>query len=116
LDIGLVIILNKSMKNIPNKKRVIVDYKNITQDLLQLLSDEYPDGFDGETIYFTNAKGERVEAVPLETEDTKYLVKISAQLVTKFEAFQDDDDDDAADAESDDVADAGDVADDFDDD
>lgn len=104
------------MKFNPNKKRVIVDYKNITQELLQLLTDAYPDGFDGETIYFTNAKGERVEAVPLETEDTKYLVKISAQLVTKFEAFQDDEDDDEDDTESDDVADAGDVADDFDDD
>ena len=104
------------MKKAPNKKNVIADYKNITQDLLQLLSAKYPDGFEGETIYFTNAKGERVEAVPLETEDTKYLVKISAQLVTKFEAFQDDDDDDADEAEGDDVADAGDVADDFDDD
>jgi DNA-directed RNA polymerase subunit delta len=104
------------MKNIPNKKRVIADYKNITQDLLQLLSDEYPDGFDGETIFFTNAKGERVEAVPLETEDTKYLVKISAQLVTKFEAFQDDDEDDDNDSEGDDLADTDDVAGDFDDD
>lgn len=104
------------MKNIPNKKRAIVDYKNITQDLMQLLSETYPDGFDGETIYFTNAKGERVEAVPIETEDTKYLVKISAQLVTKFENYQEDEDADD-DAESDDVAaDAADVADDFDDD
>lgn len=101
------------MKNNPDKKRVIVDYKNVTQEVLQLLTDEYPDGFDGETIYFTNAKGERVEAVPLETEDTKYLVKISAQLVTKFEAFQDDDDDD--DDSSDDES-TDEVAEEFDDD
>ena len=83
------------MKQKPDKKRVIVDYKNITQDLLQLLSDEYPYGFEDETITFTNAKGERVEAVQLETEDTKYLVKISSQLVTKFEDFQDDDEDES---------------------
>lgn len=82
------------MKNNPNKKRVIVDYKNITQDLLQMLTDKYPYGFDDETIHFTNAKGERVEAVPLETEDTKYLVKVSTQLITKFEAFQDEEEDD----------------------
>jgi len=103
------------MKNIPNKKRVIVDYKNITQDLLQLLSDVYPEGFEDDTIFFTNAKGERVEAVPLETDDTKYLVKISAQLVTKFENFQDDDDDDA-DTDTEDAADVADVSEDFDDD
>ncbi len=79
------------MKTQPNKKRVIVDYKNITQDLLQLLSEEYPYGFEDETIHFVNAKGESVEAVQVETEDTKYLVKVSVQLVNKFEAFQDDD-------------------------
>ncbi len=87
------------MKNIPNKKRVIVDYKNITEELLQLLSEEHPYGFEGETIHFTNAKGERVEAVPLETADTKYLIKVSTQLITKFEAFQDDDEDDDSESE-----------------
>lgn len=78
------------MKNIPPKKRVIVDYKNITPELMQILSNEYPYGFEDDTIHFTNAKGERVEAVPIESEDAKYLVKMSTQLVTKFEAFQDD--------------------------
>lgn len=78
------------MKKQPEKKRVIVDYKNITNELLQLFSDTYPDGIDGKTIYFTNLKGERVEALPLETEDTKYLVKLSAQLVQKVEDFMED--------------------------
>jgi len=82
---------------------------------LQLLSNVYPDGFEDDTIFFTNAKGERVDVVPLETDDTKYLVKISAQLVTKFENFQDDEDDDA-DTDSDDTTDVADVSEDFDDD
>jgi hypothetical protein len=77
-----------------NKKRVIVDYKNITQDLLLLLTETYPEGYEDDTITFTNAKGERVEAVQLETEDTKYLVKISAQLNKKVEVFIDEQDDD----------------------
>lgn len=34
---------------------------------MALLVKEYPEGFDGETEFFTNAKGERVECVPLET-------------------------------------------------
>jgi ribosomal protein S16 len=42
---------------------------------------------------FTNAKGERFEAVELETEDTKYLVKVSAQLTKKVEVFIDEQDD-----------------------
>jgi DNA-directed RNA polymerase subunit delta len=76
-----------------SKKHVIVDYKNITQELLHLLTDTYPDGYEDETITFNNAKGERVEAVRLETEDSVYLVKVSAQLGRKVEIFIDDQDD-----------------------
>lgn len=86
-----------------NKKRVIVDYKNITEELLHMLTDKYPEGYEDDTIMFTNAKGERVEAVELETEDTKYLVKVSAQLTKKVEVFideQDDADDDLGDDDS----------------
>ena len=67
----------------------------MTPDLMALLVEAYPDGFEYDTEYFTNAKGERVEAVPLETEDTKYLIKVSTTLVQNFEAFESDDDDDS---------------------
>jgi DNA-directed RNA polymerase subunit delta len=78
-----------------DKKRVIVDYKNITQALLQRFTDTFPRGYDDDDIIrFKNAKGEWVFAVPMETEDTKYLVKISVELDRKVEAFLDDDDDD----------------------
>jgi len=79
------------------KRFVIKDYKSMTPDLMALLVEAYPDGFeyDTEYFYFTNAKGERVEAVPLETEDTKYLIKVSTTLVQNFEAFESDDDSDS---------------------
>ncbi len=82
----------------------------MTPDLMALLVEAYPDGFEYDTEYFTNAKGERVEAVPLETEDTKYLIKVSTTLVQNFEAFDEDDSDDEA--ESDDFDAAEDVEDD----
>ncbi len=81
----------------------------MTPDLMALLVEAYPDGFEYDTEYFTNAKGERVEAVPLETEDTKYLIKVSTTLVQNFEAFDEDDSDDEA--ESDDFDAAEDVED-----
>ena len=78
-----------------DKRRVIVDYKNITQEQLELLSKEYPYGIDEDDIFsYKNSKGELVETVPLETEDTKYLFKISTKLEAKLEAFNEDDDDD----------------------
>ena len=69
------------------KRNVIKDYKTMTPELMALLVAAYPEGFEYDTVYFTNAKGEKVEAVPLETEDTKYLIKVSTLLEKQFEAF-----------------------------
>lgn len=84
------------MKSMPSseKKRVIVDYKNVTQDILELFTERYPYGYEEEDIIkFKNAKGEMVKAVPFETSDTKYLVKIGVEMDRKIEAFLDDDED-----------------------
>ncbi len=85
------------MKPTPSsdKKRVIVDYKNVTKEILDLFTDRYPYGYEDEDIIkFKNAKGENVKAVPFETKDTKYLIKVSVEMDAKIEAFMDDDDDD----------------------
>ena len=76
------------------KRRVIVDYKNVTPQILELFSDRYPYGYEDEDIIkFKNSKGEMVRAVPFETKDTKYLIKISVQMDAKIDAFMDDEDD-----------------------
>lgn len=72
-------------------KRSIVDYKKLTQDILDLLIEKYPDGYnDSDIIQFRNAKGELIEAVEVRTEDTIYLVKVSVKLVEKMENFLED--------------------------
>ncbi|MBO0324356.1 hypothetical protein J0X14_18760 [Muricauda sp. CAU 1633] len=78
-----------------NLKRVIVDYKKLTPEVLKLLVDKYPDGYgDNDVINFRNLKGELIEAVEVSTDDTKYLVKISSKLEHTMANFDDDDDDD----------------------
>jgi hypothetical protein len=65
----------------PNLRRVIVDFKKLTPEVLKLTVEKYPDGYDDDDIIsFRNAHGERIEAVEVITEDTKYLVKISEKL------------------------------------
>lgn len=77
------------------KRRIIVDYKNVTNEILDLFTDRYPYGYDeGDIIRFKNAKGEMVRAVPFETADTKYLIKVSVQMDQQIEAFLEDDDND----------------------
>ena len=122
-----------------NLKRVIVDYKKLTPEVLKLLVEKYPDGYgDNDVINFRNLKGELIEAVEVSTDDTKYLVKISSKLehsMANFDEDEDEDenldsedlgkipgnDDDFSDSESDDddadeIEEAEDVGDDDDDD
>lgn len=61
------------------KKKVVTDYSKLSEELLKLYDETYPTGIAGSTVRFPNAKGEIVTAVRLETEDTIYLVKVSAK-------------------------------------
>jgi len=74
-------------------RRVIVEYAKLTRDILDMLIDKYPDGYDYEDIIsFKNAKGETVKAVELRTEDTVYLVKVSSKLENAMEEYAEDED------------------------
>lgn len=77
------------------KRRVIVDYKNVTSEILDLFTDRYPYGYDeSDVVQFKNSKGEVVKAVPFETADTKYLVKVGLKMDQHIENFLDEDNDD----------------------
>ena len=76
-----------------NLKRVIVDFKKLTPEILSLLVEKYPDGYDDDHIIsFRNASNELIEAVEVISGDTKYLVKVSTKLAASMESFEDDDD------------------------
>ncbi len=75
-----------------NLKRVIVDFKKLTPEVLKLLVEKYPDGYDDDNIItFRNSHGERIEAVEVLTDDTKYLVKISAKLEKTMANYDEED-------------------------
>lgn len=74
-------------------KRVIVDYKKLTPEILNLLTEKFPDGYDDDDIItFDNHKNETIEAVEVKTNDCVYLVKVSSKLhytMTNFEMSDD---------------------------
>ena len=73
-------------------KRVIVDYAKLTHEILNLLVDKFPDGYDDSNIIrFRNAQNELIEAVEVRTEDTIYLVKVSTKLADRIENYDEDD-------------------------
>jgi hypothetical protein len=59
-----------------SKKKIIKSLENLSEDLLELVKEQYPDGYDGSITRITNAKKEAIFVFPLETEDSTYLVKV----------------------------------------
>jgi len=73
-------------------RRVIVDFKKLTNEILSMLVEKYPDGYgDDDIIRFKNANNESIEAVEVRTDDTIYLVKVSTRLANTMEKFEDED-------------------------
>lgn len=74
-------------------KRVIVEYTKLTNEILNLLVEKFPDGYDdSDIIRFKNAKNEAIEAVEVKTADTVYLVKVSMKLADRIENFDEEED------------------------
>ena len=74
-------------------KRIIVDYAKLTGDILNLLVEKFPEGYDdSDIIRFRNAQNELIEAVEVRTVDTIYLVKVSTKLASRMEKYDEEDD------------------------
>ena len=79
-------------------KRLIVDYKKLSEKILNLLDSQYPFGYDDDDIIkFKLASGEIVEAIEVRSEETVYLVKIGSKLTQAIKeheeaVFEKDDD------------------------
>jgi DNA-directed RNA polymerase subunit delta len=74
-------------------RRVIVDYAKLTGDILNLLVDKFPEGYDdSDIVRFRNAQNELIEAVEVRTDDTIYLVKVSTKLASRMEKYDEEDD------------------------
>ena len=84
-----------------NKKRIIVDYKNVSEEILELIQQLYPRGYSNNVIQFKNAKNELISAIPVETADTYYLVKISNELNKMLDDYHIGDSDESGSADDD---------------
>ena len=74
-------------------RRIIVDYSKLTGDILNLLVEKFPEGYDdSHIIRFRNAQNELIEAVEVKTVDTIYLVKVSTKLASRMEKYDEEED------------------------
>jgi len=74
----------------PNKPRVIKDYDKLDPEIQEKIKLEYPSGYSENLIYFNNKEGKRVSALPFETDDKYYLVRMTVYEAEKI--IEEDDD------------------------
>ena len=103
-----------------SKKRAIVSYDKLSEDMKDRLEDAFPEGFGGGMTQIKTPTGETLDALLWETEDIIYLIKLN-KVNKKPVVIPDDDEeeeDDIDDIEEDEVEvdEAEDVADDEEDD
>ena len=61
-----------------SKKRVIKSLDKLTDDLRDMLKDQYPNGYEASITRIMNAKKEPIFVFPLETDDAIFLIKVPA--------------------------------------
>ncbi len=77
-----------------DKPRIIKDYEKLDAEVQERIKLEYPMGFSRNLIYFTNKEGQKVSALPYETEDRYYLVRMTIPQAQRIVAEDSDYDDD----------------------
>jgi DNA-directed RNA polymerase subunit delta len=76
------------------KPRIAKDYDKLTEELIAQIKIEYPFGFEDNLISYKNAQGVKISALPFETEDVYYLIKMTKaeaqQIIEDDEDYDDD--------------------------
>ncbi len=92
-----------------NKKRAVISYENMSQDLLDAFKEKYPHGYAdylGDIFKVEKPNGDFFYAVSLEVPDAVYLVKIKVKIDdyqdVENDLFKDEDSDDDTDTDTDD--------------
>ncbi|MCF8361216.1 MAG: hypothetical protein K9G70_01195 [Prolixibacteraceae bacterium] len=73
-----------------SKPKVIKDYEKLPVEIQEQIKLEYPYGFSDSLITFSNKNGQIVSALPFETEDRYYMVRMTVGEAIKI--VEDDED------------------------
>lgn len=76
------------------KPRVIKDFEKLSTELQEQIKLVYPYGFSEDLITFTDKEGRLVSALPFETDEKYYLIRMTASEAQQIIEDDDDYDDD----------------------
>lgn len=68
------------MAKVISKKRLVTSFNNLPQELQDAVKELYPAGFSDAMMRVDKPNGDFFYAVPFETEEVSYLVKIDVKI------------------------------------
>ncbi len=72
-----------------NRKKLIINYANVTPDLLEAIRKKYPLGWINHTIKVPLSGGAFFFAITLDTDEASYLIKVPVKIDTKSDKDED---------------------------
>lgn len=69
-----------SLESMANKKHLVASFHNLSPELQEEIKQKYPLGFTDAMIRVDKPNGDFFYAVPFDTEDVSYLVKIDVKI------------------------------------
>ena len=79
-----------------SRPKLVKDWDKMPKDIVSAIKAEYPNGFSHKLITYTTPKGEKVLALPYDTVEIDYLVRVTIMESKNIQKGDDDDDDDVA--------------------
>ena len=76
------------------KKRLVKDYDALPDDIIRLVKMKYPTGYADHLVSYTDKEGKKVSALPFETDEVYYLIRMTvleAKRLIKDDVDYDDD-------------------------
>ena len=78
------------------KKRVVKNYDALPADIIESIKEKYPTGYTESLVSYTDKEGKRVSALPFETDDTYYLIRMTIQEAKRLAKDEEDYEEDSS--------------------
>ena len=63
-----------------NKKKLVVSYKNCTEEVLEAIKKKYPNGYSDFVIKVQKPNNDFFYAITVDTDDAAYLIKVDVKI------------------------------------
>ncbi len=72
-----------------NRKKLIINYANVSPELMEAIRKKYPLGWINNTIKVPMAGGAFFFAITIDTDEASYLIKVPVKIDTKSDKDED---------------------------